>query len=157
PNEIVYTSGATESINLAIKGVAEEYQLKGKHIITVQTEHKAVLDVCGYLENKGFEVTYLPVKPDGLIELEDLKAALKPETILVSVMMANNETGVIQPIKEIAELAHESGALFFTDATQAFGKIPIDVDDLNIDLMAFSGHKIYGPKGVGGLFIRSRR
>lgn len=157
PNEIVYTSGATESINLAIKGVAEEYHSKGKHIITVQTEHKAVLDVCEYLENKGFDVTYLSVKPDGLIELEDLKAALKPETILVSVMMANNETGVIQPIKHIAELAHESGALFFTDATQAFGKIPIDVDDLNIDLMAFSGHKIYGPKGIGGLFVRSRR
>lgn len=157
PNEIVYTSGATESINLAIKGVAEEYHSKGKHIITVQTEHKAVLDVCGYLENKGFEVTYLPVKPDGLIELEDLKATLKPETILVSVMMANNETGVVQPLKEIAELTHEAGALFFTDATQAFGKIPIDVDDLNIDLMAFSGHKIYGPKGIGGLFVRSRR
>lgn len=157
PNEIVYTSGATESINLAIKGVAEEYHSKGKHIVTVKTEHKAVLDVCVFLESKGYEITYLPVKPDGLIELEDLEAALKPQTILVSVMMANNETGVIQPIKEIAELAHEVGALFFTDATQAFGKIPIDVDELNIDLMAFSGHKIYGPKGIGGLFVRSRR
>ena len=157
PNEIVYTSGATESINLAIKGVVEEYRPKGKHIITVQTEHKAVLDVCAYLERNGFEITYLPVKADGLIDLDDLKAALRPDIILVSVMIANNETGVIQPIKEIAELTHQSGALFFTDATQAFGKIPMGVDDLDIDLMAFSGHKIYGPKGIGGLFIRSRR
>lgn len=157
PNELVYTSGATESINLALKGVAEKYREKGNHIITVQTEHKAVQDVCKYLETKGFEVTYLPVQPDGLINLQDLKNALRPETLLVSVMTANNETGVIQPIKEISELAHDSGALFFTDATQAFGKIPIDVDDLKIDLMAFSGHKIYGPKGIGGLFVRSRR
>lgn len=157
PNEVVFTSGATESINLAIKGVAEQYREKGNHIITVQTEHKAVLDVCAYLETQGFEVTYLPVQTDGLIRLEDLKGALRAETILVSVMMANNETGVIQPIKEIAEMTHEAGALFFTDATQAYGKIPIDVDELGIDLMAFSGHKIYGPKGVGGLFIRARR
>ncbi|WP_215222607.1 cysteine desulfurase family protein [Echinicola shivajiensis] len=157
PNEIVFTSGATESINLAIKGVAEEYKDKGNHIITVQTEHKAVLDVCEYLETKGFEVTYLPVKPDGLIRLEDLKTAIKDSTILVTMMTANNETGVIQPIREIAEMTHGAGALFFTDATQAFGKIPLDVDELGIDLMAFSGHKIYGPKGVGGLFVRSRR
>ncbi|MCP4458030.1 MAG: cysteine desulfurase [Cytophagales bacterium] len=157
PNEIVYTSGATESINLAIKGVAEQYQEKGNHIITVLTEHKAVLDVCGHLESKGLNVTYLPVQPDGLIRLEDLQNAINPETILVSVMVANNETGVIQPIKEIVDITHQAGALFFTDATQAFGKIPLDVDDLGIDLMAFSGHKIYGPKGVGGLFVRSRR
>lgn len=157
PNEIIYTSGATESINLAIKGVAEEYKNKGKHIITVQTEHKVVLDVCKYLEGKGYEVTYLPVQDDGLIRLEELTAAVKPETILVSIMTANNETGVIQPIKEAAKIAHSVNALFLTDATQAFGKIPLDVDSLGIDLMAFSGHKIYGPKGIGGLFIRSRR
>ncbi|KYG81663.1 cysteine desulfurase IscS [Roseivirga ehrenbergii] len=157
PNEIVYTSGATESINLAIKGVAESYIGKGNHIITVQTEHKAVLDVCEYLETKGFEVTYLPVQPDGLIRLENLNAAIKDTTILVSVMVANNETGVIQPIQEIAEITHNAGALFFTDATQAFGKIPLNVDKMGIDLMAFSGHKIYGPKGAGGLFVRSRR
>lgn len=157
PNELVYTSGATESINLAIKGVAEEYREKGNHIITVQTEHKAVLDFCEYLETKGFKVTYLPVQADGLIRLDDLRAAIKNTTILVSVMVANNETGVIQPIKEIAEITHQAGALFFTDATQAFGKIPLDVDDMGIDLMAFSGNKIYGPKGVGGLFVRARR
>ncbi len=115
-----------------------------------------MLDVCQYLETKGFGVTYLPVQPDGLIRLEELERALKPETILVAVMTANNETGVIQPIREIAEMAHQNGALFFTDATQAFGKIPLDVDAMGIDLMAFSGHKIYGPKGVGGLFVRSR-
>uniref|UniRef100_UPI004047FE06 cysteine desulfurase family protein n=1 Tax=Roseivirga sp. TaxID=1964215 RepID=UPI004047FE06 len=157
PNEVVYTSGATESINLAIKGVAESYKEKGNHIITVQTEHKAVLDVCEYLETKGFEATYLPVQTDGLIRLEDLMAAIKDTTILVSVMVANNETGVIQPIQEIAEITHNAGALFFTDATQAFGKIPLNVDKIGIDLMAFSGHKIYGPKGAGGLFVRSRR
>lgn len=157
PNELVYTSGATESINLAIKGVAEEYKEKGKHIITVQTEHKAVLDACEYLETKGYEVTYLPVQPDGLIRLEDLKAAIKATTILISVMTANNETVVIQPIKGISEITHETGVLFFTDATQAFGKISLDVDEMGIDLMAFSGHKIYGPKGIGGLFVRSRR
>jgi cysteine desulfurase len=157
PNEIVFTSGATESINLAIKGVAEQYQNRGKHIITVQTEHKAVLDVCENLEQKGFEVSYLPVKNDGLLDLEVLKAALRGDTILVSVMVANNETGVIQPIQEITTLTHSTGALFFTDATQAFGKIPLDVDEMGIDLMTFSGHKIYGPKGIGGLFARSRR
>jgi len=157
PNELIYTSGATESINLAIKGVAEAYRERGNHIITVQTEHKAVLDVCAFLETKGLEVTYLPVQSDGLIRLEDLKAAIKDTTLLVSVMTANNETGVIQPIKEIAHIAHGAGVLFFTDATQAFGKIPLNVDDMGIDLMAFSGHKIYGPKGVGSLFVRSRR
>lgn len=154
--EIIFTSGSTEAINLAIKGVAENYSAKGKHIITVATEHTAVLDTCHYLETKGFEVTYLPVMPDGLIELSVLKNALRKDTILVSVMMANNETGVIQPITEIAELSHSVGALFMTDATQAIGKIPVDVDSLSIDLLCMSGHKIYAPKGIGALYIRQR-
>ena len=156
-HELVFTSGATEAINLAIKGVADAYAGKGKHIITVQTEHKAVLDVCAYLETRGYEVTYLPVQHDGLLNLDLLKAAIRPDTILVSVMLVNNETGVIQPIPEIANLAHEAGALFMTDATQAVGKWPIHVDNLTIDLLAFSAHKFYGPKGVGGLFVRQRR
>lgn len=154
--EIIFTSGSTEAINLAIKGVAENYSAKGKHIITVVTEHTAVLDTCHYLETKGFEVTYLPVMPDGLIELSVLKNALRKDTILVSVMMANNETGVIQPITEIAELSHSVGALFMTDATQSIGKIPVDVDSLGIDLLCMSGHKIYAPKGIGALYIRQR-
>ncbi|MFD2570962.1 cysteine desulfurase family protein [Spirosoma soli] len=161
-HELVFTSGATEAINLAIKGVAENYQSRGKHIVTVQTEHKAVLDVCHYLETRGFEITYLPVQSDGLLDIDVVKAAIRPDTILVSVMLANNETGVIQPINEIAALAHEAGALFMTDATQAVGKMPIDVDamgrsDASVDLLTFSAHKFYGPKGVGGLFIRQRR
>lgn len=161
-HELIFTSGATEAINLAIKGVAENYQNRGKHIVTVQTEHKAVLDVCGYLETRGrfgapIEVTYLPVQPDGLLDLDIVKAAIRPDTMLVSVMLVNNETGVIQPIEEIARLAHEAGALFMTDATQAVGKLLINVDKSNIDLLAFSGHKFYGPKGVGGLFVRQRR
>lgn len=157
PNELVYTSGATESINLALKGVAESYENKGNHIITVQTEHRAVLDVCKFLETKGFEVTYLPVQSNGLIRIEDLKATIRNTTILIAVMISNNETGVIQPIQEIAKIAQNANTLFFSDATQAFGKIPVDVDTMGIDLMAFSGHKIYGPKGVGGLFIKNRR
>src|ERR1039458_1872432 len=155
-HEIIFTSGATEAINLAIKGVAENYKDKGKHIITVATEHTAVLDTCKYLETKGYEVTYLPVLPDGLIDLDLLKNALRPDTILVLVMYVNNETGVIQPIKEIAAMAHDAGALFMIDATQAVGKLPINVDDMGIDLMTFSGHKIYAPKGVGALYIRQR-
>lgn len=155
-NELIFTSGATEAINIAIKGVAESYSNKGKHIITVSTEHKAILDTCKDLERKGFEVTYLPVQSNGLLDLDILKAALRHDTILVSVMFVNNETGVIQPVKEIATLAHDNGALFMTDATQGVGKIEIDVDDIGIDLLCFSGHKIYAPKGIGALYVRQR-
>lgn len=156
PHEIVFTSGATEAINLAIKGVAENYQHKGRHMVTVATEHSAVLDCCKYLEKKGFEVTYLPVQTDGLLDLEVVKAAIRPDTILVSVMLANNETGVIQPIEQIAQMAHEKGALFMSDTTQAVGKIPVDVDAMGINLLCMSGHKIYAPKGVGALYVRQR-
>ncbi|GAB3761569.1 cysteine desulfurase family protein [Spirosoma pomorum] len=153
-HEIIFTSGATESINLSIKGICENYT--GRHIVTVKTEHTAVIDVCCYLEKHGYEVTYLPVQPDGLLKIDDLRAAVRSDTVLVSVMLVNNETGVVQPIKDISTIAHEVGALFMTDATQAVGKMPIDVEDLDIDLMPFSAHKFYGPKGVGGLFVRQR-
>jgi len=156
PNEIIFTSGATEAINLAIKGVAEQYSAKGKHIITVSTEHSAVLDTCKHLERRGYEVTYLHTRINGLIDVSELKQAIRPDTILVSVMYVNNETGVIQPIKEIASIAHEKGALFMTDATQAVGKFEVDIDALEIDLLCFSGHKMYAPKGIGVLFLRQR-
>ena len=156
PEEIIFTSGATESNNLALKGVAEAYFNKGRHIITVITEHNAVLDPCHYLETLGFEVTYLGVKSDGIIDLSDLKIALRPDTILVSIMAANNEIGVLQPLAEIGELCHSHEVLFHTDAAQAIGKIPLDVQQLNIDLISLTAHKIYGPKGIGVLYVRRR-
>ncbi len=156
PKEIIITSGATEGDNLGIKGVFEMYATKGNHIITCTTEHKAVLDTCKHLEKLGAEVTYLEVQPDGLIDLKQLEAAMRPTTILVAIMYANNEIGVIQPVKEISAIAKKHGALFFTDAVQAVGKIPVDVNADGIDLMAFTAHKMYGPKGVGALYVRRK-
>jgi cysteine desulfurase len=156
PKEIIFTSGATESDNLGIKGVFEMYSQKGNHIITATTEHKAVLDTCKHIEKLGGRVTYLPVNSEGLISLEELEAAMTPQTILVTIMYGNNETGTIQPIREIAAIAHKHGALFMSDATQAVGKIPVDVIADGIDLMAFTAHKMYGPKGVGALYVRRK-
>jgi cysteine desulfurase len=156
PKEIIFTSGATEGDNLGIKGVFEMYSQRGNHIITATTEHKAVLDTCKHIEKLGGKVTYLPVNELGLISLDELEAAMTPQTILVTIMYGNNETGTIQPIKEIAAIAHKHGALFMTDGTQAVGKIPVDVLADGIDLMAFTAHKMYGPKGVGGLYVRRK-
>ena len=154
--EIIFTSGATESNNLAIKGIGEMYKERGNHIITQATEHKAVLDTCKRMEKSGFKVTYLPVQADGLVSLDALKAAFTDKTILVSIMFANNEIGVVQPVEEIGKLCHERNVIFHTDGVQAVGKIPVDVQAMNIDVMSLTAHKLYGPKGVGALYVRRR-
>ncbi|MBE9248372.1 IscS subfamily cysteine desulfurase [Dolichospermum sp. LEGE 00240] len=156
PEEIVFTSGATEANNLAIKGIAEAYFQKGQHIVTINTEHKAVLDPCEYLKNLGFDITVFPVEKDGLIDLNQLEKALRHDTILVSVMAANNEIGVLQPIAEIGAMCRQRQIIFHTDAAQAIAKIPLDVEAMNIDLMSLTAHKVYGPKGIGALYVRRR-
>ncbi|MCI5494345.1 MAG: cysteine desulfurase NifS [Lachnospiraceae bacterium] len=154
PEEIYFTAGGSESDNWALKATADAYQSKGKHIITSKIEHHAILHTCDYLEQHGFEITYLDVDENGLISLEDLEAAIRPDTILISIMFANNEIGTIEPVAEIGRIAHEHGVLFHTDAVQAFGQVPINVDEMNIDMLSSSGHKLNGPKGIGFLYIR---